>query len=464
MKHLDLSFNHLISVPFSHFKSIHFARLEHLNLNHNKLNYLLAHDFSTMINLKHLYLDGNRIIEIDASTFKNVIRLKHFDFNSNHNENLMLPDRVFKDPGKELEHLSLERIGLDQIPKQALRYCFKVKHLYLNGNKIRSVPDYSFGFMYDLLDLYLSNNLIENIDQNAFSIDEDSILGPGLIEKIDLSYNRLTRLHPNMFTFLTNLRYLLLNNNKIKDVDSNAFYGVHYLIMLDLSLNQIEKLNFLSNRNLSHLRYLKLSNNEIKRLRPAQFMCLKSLKTLDLSSNKLRSISDCALHGLQKQIKKIILNYNLITKLNSCAFTLDFNTLRFVQIGQNPLKCTSNCEFYFAVFSHPYSIDYLGLECDLAASELFKIKHTSNFSYCSQTQYKRIQESCKDMNKFCTKNFTNYELDCEYKPADWEKFYDEYDNEDKLDPFRRRLIENNSRNSFNLNIFIIFLNFIFCFV
>jgi len=133
------------------------------------------------------------------------------------------------------------------------------------------------------------------------------------------------------------------------------------------------------------------------------------------------------------------------------------------KIGQNPLKCTNNCEFYVAVYVHPHSIDYLGLECESGA-EVFR--HTSNFSHCSQQQYKRIHESCNNMNKFCSKNMSHLEADCEYKVNE-EDFYDTEDEHlDMLDPFRMRRIENEAKKTFDylnvlLQLFLInFINFI----
>lgn len=437
MIELDFSHNQLFSVPFSHFKQINFSNLEYLNISHNKITYLNANEFSSMKSLKHLIINANRLIELNQDSFVNLLQLNHIELNQNEQLiNYKFEHKLFKDPGKTMQHLSLADSNLIDVPKATLRYCFKLKHLYLSNNRIKYLLNYSFGFMFNLLELYLNNNQIENIEQNAFSIDDESMIGPGLIEKLDLSYNRLVKLEANIFSFLTNLRYLLLNNNFIKQIDTTTFYGINYLIILDLSINQLDRLDFLSNQNFSSIRVLKLANNEISRLRPAQFICLKSLKTLDLSSNKIKRITDCAFHGLQQSIKKLILNYNKITKLNSCAFSLNFNSLRFVQIVNNPLKCTSNCEFFFSVYSHPYSIDYTGLECgsDLA----YTIKHTSNFSHCSQNQYKRIYESCKDMNKFCIKNMTHFESDCEYKLND--DYLDE-DQFDMLDPFRKRVID-----------------------
>ena len=327
-----MSHNQLVSVPFSHYKNINFSNLEFLSLKHNKLTYLQANDFQTMSALRHLSLDHNRFINVDASAFAGLVSLLHLDLNQNQKLELKPPAKLFKEIADSVQHLSLSGNHFGRLPLDSLKFGFKVKHVYLSENKIEKLPEYSFGYMYSLFEIYLNNNLIEEIDVNAFGIAEDSVAGPGLVEKLDLSYNRLKSLQPRMFSYLTNLRYLLLNNNLIKTVDTHAFHGINFLISLDLSLNKIERLGFLSNQNMSNLRYLRLSNNNISQLRAAQFICLKSIKTLDLSSNQIKRITDCAFHGLQKTIKKLILNYNQISKLNSCAFSFDFTTLRFVQV------------------------------------------------------------------------------------------------------------------------------------
>ena len=193
-------------------------------------------------------------------------------------------------------------------------------------------------------------------------IDPMALKGPGLIEKIDLSSNRLTVLNSNLFSYLVNLRYLMLNNNLLKSIHPDTFNKVNLLITLDLSMNSLGDfdLRFLTTSDFAQLRNLKLSHNKLTIIQPSQFICLSSLTTLDLSSNKIRKISDCAFHGLQFTIKNLLLNYNLINQINSCAFSLEFSTLRFVQIIRNPLNCSNNCEFFFTVYKQPYSIDYKG--------------------------------------------------------------------------------------------------------
>ena len=186
--------------------------------------------------------------------------------------------------------------------------------------------------------------------------------GPGLLEKIDLSSNRLTTLTSSVFNYLVNLRYLLLNNNQIKAIHSDVFKNVNSLITLDLSINHLTDFDvmFLSSSNFTKLRNLRLSHNKLTSIRASQFICLSSLSTLDLSFNRIEKLSDCAFHGLQYNIRHLYLNYNKITQVNSCSFSLEFNNLRFVELVHNPLNCSNNCEFFFTVYRAPYSIDYKG--------------------------------------------------------------------------------------------------------
>jgi Leucine-rich repeat (LRR) protein len=265
---------------------------------------------------------------------------------------------------------------------------FDFKIFYFNF-----IIDFFFSLLFacslHLIRLYLNNNSIKSIDKYAFFIDERALVGPGLIEKIDLSLNKLEYLNDQVFSYLTNLRYLILNNNMIKYIEARAFYGVNFLITLDLSMNQLRSLDFLSTNNFTHLRHLRLANNLITTLNAGQFVQFKSLRILDMSSNLIDAISDCAFNGLEENIRKLILNNNLINKINSCSFTLNFKQLRMVQILFNPLNCSSNnCEFFFSVYHHPYSINYMGLECINNS--------TVGLPQCTKAQYEKIYKQCRN--------------------------------------------------------------------
>jgi Leucine-rich repeat (LRR) protein len=400
---MDLTNNLLRSVPFGHLHNILFTQLAVLNMSFNQLKTFNNIDFNHMRTLRHLDMHGNLIESLEKGMFLNLLSLKWLDMS--HNFLTTLPFGLFQSQDKTLEHLNLNNNYLSNLPVEAFRRLSAVKFLFLNENRLRTLRNYSFGYMAHLHELYLAHNSIQVVEPRAFFIDKHALVGPGLVEKIDLSSNLIESLNSSIFFYLTNLRYLALSNNRIRYVDPNAFLGVSYLISLDLSLNRINNIDFLYNRNLSHsLRILKLSNNEISVIRAGQFVHLTSLTHLDLSANRIKHLADCAFYGLQDSIKKLILNFNMISTLNSCTFSLEFRHLRFIQIMHNPISCTNNCDFFFAVYNFPYSISYHGIEC--VNNSMGYDNNSGERIHCSREQYESIYDKCRE--KFLRNNCSVY--------------------------------------------------------
>ena len=383
---LDFSHNRLASLPFSYLTNVNFGLVESLNFSRNRVGSLKNYEFNGMKKLSHLMLDGNNIEHSEPLALHGLHSVKRLDLSEN--ALVSLPDDLFNRENLTVELVSLSQNKLDRVPRKTLRHCNATKYLYLNQNRISRVENFAFGFMFNLLELYLSGNRIEELEPDAFQIDDDSIIGPGLVEKLDISNNRLTYLNNSVFSYLTNLRYLLLNNNMIKVIGDEAFLGVNYMITLDLNINALEDLSFLHKKTrFSRLRYLKLSNNQLESVDATLFAHLSSLKILDLSSNRIKNVSDCAFYGLENSIDKLILNYNAIEEINPCAFSIDFKNLRFVQILHNPINCTNTCGFFFTVYNPPYSIKYEGYECSDGTIR--------NFTFCSQLDYQKIYSDCR---------------------------------------------------------------------
>ena len=383
LKYLDLSYNNLAALPFGFINNVRFIHLEYLNATFNMIRSIKFNDFYRFNNLIFLNLYGNKIDRIEIDSFNSLVSLKYLDLSMN--QLFEIPHSLFKFTEK-IETLKMNSNSLKEIPRVSLKYLTSVKYLYLNDNRFSYVSNFSFGYLLNLLELYLANNQIVTIDTKAFFIDDKSFVGPGLLEKLDLSHNRLETLNASIFSYLTNLRYLIINNNLIKKIDFNSFYGVNYLITLDLAMNQLNKIDFLQNKNFSFMRYLKLAHNNLEYINGNSFYNLKSLKQLDLSSNKIRGLADCAFNGIQDTIKKITLNYNQIRLINTCAFMLGFRNMRIIQVLHNPLNCTNNCEFFYSIYNPPYSISYEGTEC---------INGAVTGMSCNLFQYQRINHECR---------------------------------------------------------------------
>lgn len=191
---------------------------------------------------------------LEENAFIDLKRLIFLDLSVNYLQTI--PNGLFTSQERSLETLLMTHNYLETIPRRAFRRLASLKLLNLNCNRIRVIENYAFGYMSSLGELSLATNMIDSIEPEAFSIDQSSMLGPGLIEKLDLSGNKLTTLNQTMFAYLTNLRHLVLSNNKIRFIDRKVFRGVGFLITLDLSFNQLSSLDFLANRNFSLVRYL----------------------------------------------------------------------------------------------------------------------------------------------------------------------------------------------------------------
>jgi Leucine-rich repeat (LRR) protein len=392
LKHLNLSHNLFHNIPFNNETNL--TSLQLLNLSSNFITKIDKNNFLNFPQLKFLYLDKNQISSILESSFKYLNNLELLDLSSNLIKNLtsmyLFQSQIFN-----LKYLNLNLNFIESLNSNTLKYLQNCMRLFISNNKLVKLQNYTFGYMKSLIEIDLSGNLIQTIDVEAFNIHKYSYLGPGLIEKLDLSSNLITTLPPNLFQYLTNLRYLLLNKNMIKTLDTSIFNSIHSLIHFDLSLNSIVNLNFLLNENLKSVKYLKLSNNFINQIPNNQFIYFKQLRQLDLSSNQIRTINDCSFYHLKDTIRKIILNYNLIHFINSCAFQFDFKHIRFLHLLNNPINCTANCHFYNILQNRPYALNYYGNECS-ANNFDFSVLNCTNEHYTNITLTCQKRNTCMD--------------------------------------------------------------------
>ena len=157
LSHLDFSYNQLVNLPFLPLEHIKFSNMRFMKLSFNRLAKLDNAEFSTMPQLRYLDIKCNRLTTIRENAFNNLLLLSQLDMSSNSISELA--NSIFFDPCKSLVTLVLSQNLMKHVPKSSIKYCIKVKHLYLNDNRIKVLQNYSFGFMKNLIDVYLSGNL-----------------------------------------------------------------------------------------------------------------------------------------------------------------------------------------------------------------------------------------------------------------------------------------------------------------
>ncbi|KAI8483241.1 hypothetical protein Bbelb_389820 [Branchiostoma belcheri] len=153
---------------------------------------------------------------------------------------------------------------------------------------------------------------------------------------VKLSDNIITDL--GTFDTTPNIRYLLIYNNRVKDIFPKTFQSLRKLLFLDLDRNRIDSLRDFIFSTLHALLDLFLSNNFISSISERAFHGLESLEFLELSGNRLNAVPMLAVRWIpSKQLSFVILRVN-----NISTIPRDINTARPLasyELQGNPLRC-----------------------------------------------------------------------------------------------------------------------------
>ncbi|CEF60040.1 Leucine-rich repeat and Leucine-rich repeat,typical subtype and Leucine rich repeat 4-containing protein [Strongyloides ratti] len=353
IKYLDLSNNKIISLPRGVFEnleksikwfsleynnlhiipsSINILRvLEYLNLSNNKLNNLsdiLEGNYKNVLN--ELLLSSNRIIELPILLLEGMVNLKHLDLSKNNINSIN---------GKTFTNSKSNLITLN-----------------LSGNLINNISDHkTFNYLTNLEELDLSYNVIENIHERTFD-------GLVKIKQLFFQENMLTEFSFSALKDLKNLRILILDNNKLKNLNYLSRYCNSLEIfsgngnnIIDLQPDNIEPLDFQNLktfnlarnkltrimgqtfRELPNLQVINLANNKIEEINSFAFNFLLNLTEINLSGNKLKTISENAFHNLPK-LEKLNFSGNKISKIFEKRIFRSVNNLVSLNLSHNNLK------------------------------------------------------------------------------------------------------------------------------
>lgn len=172
-------------------------------------------------------------------------------------------------------------------PKIFHRYPETV-HFEMTNNHLKSIDMTDLLGAEWLLKLNVSHNEINSLMPHAFE------LAPKLTE-IDLSFNDLSDLSENIFTFCS-IKYLYLHNNQLTRVDPKWFENLFYLRILTLNNNHIHTIDWSMLKFWPNLNVLQIHSNKIvKIINDEQIQIPMSMKTLSIHNNPVRYSSHPAL-------------------------------------------------------------------------------------------------------------------------------------------------------------------------
>ncbi|GBP34693.1 Toll-like receptor 6 [Eumeta japonica] len=173
----------------------HLPQLQVLNLASNKIKHVAPGCFRKNSNLKLLRMDGNEITNFDGifDTLNNLVwlnisdnKITSFNFGSfpsslewldlhKNSIEYFVNDDMSSHIGVKLLDLSFNNISQLTVTSIPL----SIEKLYLNDNKIESIQVGTFSKLQKILTVTLNNNRLVNVDMNAFRldrIDEDTDL------------------------------------------------------------------------------------------------------------------------------------------------------------------------------------------------------------------------------------------------------------------------------------------------
>ena len=454
LKRLKADYNRIGALSYEILRSV--KGLEELSLAYNIIREIPKSTFQDLANLKILNLYGNQIASIDQDTFAGTeSNLEYLDLGYNIIDEIatdvslpalkylnLAENKLVNIEGafnllENLNVLILKENGIKRVTRFTFTGMENLISVDLSENYIRKVDPGVFTNSY-LNEVNISGNLLEELEQETF-------VNLPILEVLDISHNNLVTIKSGAFDAIPRLKKLYLNHNRLNTYKGDFFANMNNdtdLHTLDLSYNeltylypesftyhpQLSDVNFSHNkfsffptqfiRNLRYLKDLKLDHNTIKTIDDGDFANVRMLNSLDLSHNEISTVSASAFQN-SSQLQRINLSHNRISKLESDTF---LGTIRLiVDLSHNNLTDMARGMFQRPKVMRLQSIDlsynkFTRIPVDVLQSQYFyldslKISHNKIEDIPSDANIllniKEIDLSYNPLTEESTGNFLN---------------------------------------------------------
>ncbi|XP_050667417.1 insulin-like growth factor-binding protein complex acid labile subunit [Leptidea sinapis] len=302
LQHLDLSQNHLVSIPDKSFA--YQRKLQELHLNHNKISAVANTTFQGLGSLTVLNLKRNFLEELTSGIFTT------------------LP---------KLEELNLGQNRISRIDPRAFSGLSALRILYLDDNQLSSVPTASFSLLGSLAELH--------VGLNAFSfLPDDAFAGLNRLTVLDLNGAGLSNISENAFRGLPGLRSLNLFGNRLMTVPTQQLSGLTRLEELFIGQNDFHALEIHSFKGLKNLKLIDVTGaTQLERVAKGAFEDNLNLETIVLVNNKkLSAVEEGSFLSLPK-LRHVLLRDNAIQTLSETTFI--GKELKQLDLTDNPIFC-----------------------------------------------------------------------------------------------------------------------------
>lgn len=305
LQYVDLSYNHMVSIPTKSFDNQ--KKLQELHLNNNKISVINNRTFQGLKTLTVLNLRENFLEELSKGLFA------------------VIP---------QLEELNLGQNRISRIDPQAFDGLVSLRVLYLDDNLLSTVPTSSLSLLGSLAELH--------VGLNAFTyLPDDSFEGLDKLAILDVRGAGLFNISDNAFRGLTGLRSLNLADNRLRIVPTKQLSDLGRLEDLTIGQNDFVAIEEESFKGLANLRKLDITGaTHLQTIERGAFRDNMNLETIILSNNrKLDTIEEGALGGLPN-LRHLVMKENAFTTLSESM--LSWNELRVLELSDNPLHCSCN--------------------------------------------------------------------------------------------------------------------------
>ncbi|CAN7939164.1 unnamed protein product [Ixodes hexagonus] len=245
---LSLKHNSIKKVDAQAFVSS--PRVVHLDLSHNKIDFLEAGSLSNLSGLTSFGLSHNRLWRINGRAFQGVKTLVRLDLGYNQLQTLY--DDDFKELG-QLEELVLDRNPLAHLSGNCFRFLENLKVLSLNSVGYTHLSADLFVHVGSLIRLSLVGNGFRSLPATALERLYE-------LRSLDVSQNPLTHVGASCLRQLPSLRTLRLNDMyQLTSVDEYAFGNLPGLKELYLNYNpKLSSFHDDAFRSFSHNQFVQL--------------------------------------------------------------------------------------------------------------------------------------------------------------------------------------------------------------
>ncbi|CAG4916143.1 unnamed protein product [Colias eurytheme] len=209
LKEIDLSHNFFKHVPSNGLSETVLPALTTLNMSFNSLEQLmLSHPVKQFPLLEELIITKTNLTIITSKDFENFPSLKKLILKSN---------------------------CLIRLSPGAFSKLHNLEMLDMSENKLENVPRERLQGLYSTRVLNISQNIIRELEE--FTGDLQSL------QKLDLSFNHITRISKSIFRYLYSLAELNLSGNWLSFIATDTFRMLHKIVHIDLSKNYFEVIN-----------------------------------------------------------------------------------------------------------------------------------------------------------------------------------------------------------------------------